>query len=760
VFTFELVYKRSFVVVCMLMLFLLVITGFGIHSVIGKPRDYRPIADAGGAYSGTEGDAISFDGSGSTDFDGSVVSWLWDFGDGETLSGETVTHMYSQEGDYVIVLTVSDDKDNTDTDTTSVTVEDVDPLADFSVSSTSGFTPLSVTFNDLSESYDGVLSWFWDFGDGQTSTEQNPTNVYTEGVYTISLTIAEEDGDVDTTTKQDIIKVEIPTNIPPVADFNIQVSDGALINEIILVIDQSSDIDGTIVFWFWDFGDAVTSTLQNPMHQYQDMGTYMVSLTVEDDDGATSIVAKYVVVREGNPPITNNDYDGLWHNIDFSINLSAIDDYSGVADTYYKINDGPINSVSVVGQPYMTVDGSNNSIEYWSVDILGNEEAHHRIMDIKLDKTFPTADAGPDITINEDTIFSLSGKSYDNIQIVNYTWVLFDDDLKTLSGANPQYIFHTPGEYNVTLMVADAAQNSASDSCTISVVDVTDPVADAGDDIFIYEGKSAAFDGLNSADNVGVIGYVWNFVDVFSQTLTGVDPTYAFSSAGVYEVTLTVSDEQGNFATDVVLVTVIDTTWPVADAGVDQVVVEGTLVYFDGSASSDNVGIASYVWTLIDGEAQSMEGVRTEYYFETPGVYLVTLKVTDVDGNISNDLLSVTVLARTEFELESQNHETIVVNEDSDIEFLPDYLEEDDDGDGLSDEGEFSHELDSEAVFDSNGDRAGNVEQYEESASPEGFDFFGCSLADLLMIPFFAFVVCYILFYKRFFNWVSERGEK
>jgi len=460
---------------------------------------------------------------------------------------------------------------------------------------------------------------------------------------------------------------------------------------------------------------------------------------VEDDDGDLDTITKRIVIHEGNPPITSHDYDGLWHNIDFSINLSATDDYSGVADTYYKINDGPIKRVSVDGQPYITVDSVNNSIEYWSVDSLGNEEAHHKIMDIKLDKTFPTADAGPDITINEDTAISLSGNSHDNIQIVNYTWVLFDYDLKTLSGATPQYIFHTPGEYNVTLMVADSAQNSASDSCTIIVVDVTDPVADAGDDIVIYEGKLAAFDGLNSADNVGIIGYAWSFVDVFSQTLNGVDPTYAFGSAGVYEVTLTVSDEQGNFATDVVLVTVIDTTWPVAEAGIDQVVEEDTLVNFDGSASSDNVGIASYVWTFIDGEAQSIEGKRTEYYLETPGVYLITLTVTDVEGNISNDFVSVTVRATTEFEIDVRNQETVV-------EDVPEII---DDVDGLSDKGEFSNELDSDAVIV---DGAGNVEHYEESTSPEGFAFFGYSLADLLMIPFFAFVVFYILYYKRFFK--------
>ena len=70
VITFELLHKRSFVLVCFLLLFLSVITSFGINSVVAAPRDYKPVADSGGAYSGTEGVAISFDGSGSTDFEG------------------------------------------------------------------------------------------------------------------------------------------------------------------------------------------------------------------------------------------------------------------------------------------------------------------------------------------------------------------------------------------------------------------------------------------------------------------------------------------------------------------------------------------------------------------------------------------------------------------------------------------------------------------------------------------------------------------
>jgi len=75
------------------------------------------------------------------------------------------------------------------------------PTADFSFLPTSGEEPLTVSFTDLSASTDGIVSWLWNFGDGKTSTEQNPTHIYTnEGIYTVSLTVEEGDGDYDTET--------------------------------------------------------------------------------------------------------------------------------------------------------------------------------------------------------------------------------------------------------------------------------------------------------------------------------------------------------------------------------------------------------------------------------------------------------------------------------------------------------------------------------------------------------------------------------
>jgi parallel beta-helix repeat protein len=90
-------------------------------------------------------------------------------------------------------------------------------------------------------------------------------------------------------------------------------------------------------------------------------------------------------------PITTCDYDGLWYTEAFTIDLTASDDKSGIFEIYYRINSGPIQNITVHGQPLITIEGANNTLEYWSVDNAGNEELPHKILTgIKLDKTVPT----------------------------------------------------------------------------------------------------------------------------------------------------------------------------------------------------------------------------------------------------------------------------------------------------------------------------------------------------------------------------------
>jgi len=96
-----------------------------------------------------------------------------------------------------------------------------------------------------------------------------------------------------------------PPNQPPVANFTYTPSSPTDL-DVIQSIDTSTDADGTIASWGWNFGDGGTSTLQNPTHDYVDDGTYSVTLTVTDDDGASDTISKDVIVNNV-PPVADGD---------------------------------------------------------------------------------------------------------------------------------------------------------------------------------------------------------------------------------------------------------------------------------------------------------------------------------------------------------------------------------------------------------------------------------------------------------------------
>ena len=104
------------------------------------------------------------------------------------------------------------------------------------------------------------------------------------------------------------------------------------------------------------------------------------------------------------PPVTAHSYDELWHTTDFAINLTATDDFSGVNETFYRVNDGPVQNISISGQPIISSERANNTLEYWSLDNIGREEAYHLLAGIKLDKSSPTGS----VVINNRTAYTNS----------------------------------------------------------------------------------------------------------------------------------------------------------------------------------------------------------------------------------------------------------------------------------------------------------------------------------------------------------------
>jgi PKD repeat protein len=151
---------------------------------------------------------------------GVPTSWLWDFGDGSTSTSSRPTHAYIAAGTYSVTLTVTNAKGSASTTQASlVTVAPNPPLlnARFSGTPTAGAAPLPVQFTDASVG--GATAWAWDFGDGATSTDQNPQHVYTaNGKYTVKLTVTSPDG-TNTRIRTDYVDVSaLPTTVTAAAD--------------------------------------------------------------------------------------------------------------------------------------------------------------------------------------------------------------------------------------------------------------------------------------------------------------------------------------------------------------------------------------------------------------------------------------------------------------------------------------------------------------------------------------------------------------
>ena len=251
----------------------------------------------------------------STDSDGSIVSWSWDFGDGSSSSSQNPTHLYDAPGTYSVSLTVTDDAGDSGSASKSVTVnEQVDeavPVIDsFSINAYStgpwNRAEVSWTVTDDNSNLSSVTSELLNGGsvvDSQSSTVNGGSASGLHKIRTrnnadsIRLTVTNSNGNSVSSTKNlDGSDGGDGGNNTPTADFSYSNN-----NLEVQFTDESTDSDGSIVSWSWDFGDGSSSSSQNPTHLYDAPGTYSVSLTVTDDAGDSDSVTSTVTVEEENP---------------------------------------------------------------------------------------------------------------------------------------------------------------------------------------------------------------------------------------------------------------------------------------------------------------------------------------------------------------------------------------------------------------------------------------------------------------------------
>jgi PKD repeat protein len=228
----------------------------------------------------------TFDASASTDSLGTITKYAWSFGDGSTGSGKHVSHVYDRPGAYTVVLTVTDNDGMTASSTQQIEIIGSPPVAGFTVSPATPSIFEEVRFHDSSTDVNGeVVSWHWDFGDGGTSTERNPTHSYQEaGTFFATLTVTDNENLKDRMAKWVVVKHKDFIQ----ADFTFYVVDESL-HKVHLDASGSIDTMGTIVRYEWDWdGDGVYDTaVHTPamIHRFDGEGPYEVILTIVDDQG-------------------------------------------------------------------------------------------------------------------------------------------------------------------------------------------------------------------------------------------------------------------------------------------------------------------------------------------------------------------------------------------------------------------------------------------------------------------------------------------
>ncbi|MCK8521077.1 PKD domain-containing protein [Aquimarina sp. D1M17] len=275
----------------------------------GSPIPNRPpnAKITSDATSGAVPFTVNMEASTSSDPDGDLLTYTWDLGNGETATGAVVSYTYQQAGNYEVVLTADDGNGATDTEQLTVSATDPPPVleANFTATPTLGTVPLLVSFDASSSIFasNAIVTYSWDFGDGNTSTEENPTHTYTQsGSYAAVLTISDgANSDVS-----EIVTITVNDTSTPVATASISVDSSVATAPATINFDGSASTisDGSVLTYSWDFGDGTVGSGQLLSHEYAAAGDYIVRLEVSNVAGISDATTTNIQINE---PVTGGN---------------------------------------------------------------------------------------------------------------------------------------------------------------------------------------------------------------------------------------------------------------------------------------------------------------------------------------------------------------------------------------------------------------------------------------------------------------------
>ncbi|HRN57695.1 MAG TPA: PKD domain-containing protein, partial [Agriterribacter sp.] len=526
-------------------------------------------------------DVVSFtDASASTS---SITEWLWDFGDNttQTFAAPPFTHQYADTGTYTVKLTVKDADGCMDAFTHADPVKVSAPKAYFGAMQTLFCPGMPLAFNDSSR---GVgLTYSWDFGDGNISTAQNPSNVYNAGQYSVKLVVTDNEGCSDSLTRTNYIDVR-----KPVAAFEARDTSSTCQLLEAKFFNRSENYES----FYWDFGDSTNSTFAEPRHFYDVFGNYVVKLYVTGYGGCVDSAVGQVNVYD---PVAYTRFD--YSVPPFACNELSVDfNFTVPPGTWYQFNFG---------------DGAIDSSGQTALSHLYNYPNTYRPSILLVDSqdcrvTVSPPSAMPSVNINGAVpVFNIDKKEFcdsgtvfatnysiarSGDPIVSQLWH-FGDGQTSAGNTPPAHIYPQAGLYPVSLTATTQSGCERTFTDTVRVYRTPVPVIAAGDISCIN--RTIAFNGALALPPDTAILWNWSFGNGRSSTER--NNTVSYDAPGNYNVTLTAANSFGckDMATHPLMIAPL----PVVTTQNVVIPVGGEIVL----PVSYSSGISRYTWTPPDG---------------------------------------------------------------------------------------------------------------------------------------------------------------
>ena len=469
---------------------------------------------------------------------GNIASWQWLFSDGQSSVLQNPTMTFVGSGFYSVTLIVTESgTGNKDT----LYVQDLihvvaSPHASFQVGANNmGCIPLDVTFTDLSTSSDGnITQWSWDMGDGNILTTQNLSHTYSSpGIYSIYLQVTNEYGCVDDTTVANAVHASTVPDVQISADITQYCSVPVDIH-----FTNNSTGSATQTDFFWNFGDGNTSTNENPVNTYTNLGDYDVILSVTDEYGCSNtdtfpafihlnqIVADFSYFSDATSP----DTVCLGDVVNFVNN-------SGIYCSWY-FGDG----TSMTNVTADTIQHTYNQPGNYTITLIaapGDICADTVSKDVYVQQV--TASFIADQTTDCKYPFTVNFTDQSSSNVVQWDWHFGDGNSSNVQ--NPLHTYNDYGDYDVNLTATTSA------GCFIGInlqdyIQIHPPTAN-----FIVDPPDGGcvpvtlFFSDSSISDSPINTWEWTFQSATPDTGIGDTISATFDTAGTYAVTLIIVND-------------------------------------------------------------------------------------------------------------------------------------------------------------------------------------------------------------------------